>query len=114
MFKNVNLSIAGTINSQEITFDCPDESVTLLDSVTFTCPLILENSLSFINDPALVTNSTLITFAEPISGTNSTENFTINTNHKTKISFSKKIRSRGPSAVNRGHPDQVQPQSWRR
>lgn len=90
MFKNVNLSIAGTINAQEITFDCPDESVTLLDSVTFTCPLILENDLSFINDPALVTNSTL-TFAEPISGTNSTENFVINTNHRTKISFSKEI-----------------------
>lgn len=90
MFKNVNLSIAGTINAQEITFDCPDESVTLLDSVTFTCPLILENNLSFINDPDLVTNSTL-TFNEPISGTNSTENFVINTNHRTKISFSKKI-----------------------
>lgn len=89
-FKNVNLSIAGTINAQEITFDCPNESVTLLDSVTFTCPLILENDLSFINDPALGTNSTL-TFAEPISGTNSTENFKINTNHKTEISFSKKI-----------------------
>lgn len=88
--KNVNLSIAGTINAQEITFDCPDESVTLLDSVTFTCPLILENSLSFINDPALGTNSTL-TFNEPISGTNSTENFEINTNHRTKISFSKEI-----------------------
>lgn len=87
MFKNVNLSIAGTINAQEITFDCPDESVTLLDSVTFTCPLILENDLSFINAPALVTNSTL-TFNEPISGTNSTENFEINTN---KIYFSKKI-----------------------
>ena len=89
-FKNVNLSIAGTINAQEITFDCPNESVTLLDSVTFTCPLILENSLSFINDPALVTNSTL-TFNEPISGINSNENFTINTNHRTKISFSKEI-----------------------
>lgn len=89
-FKNVNLSIAGTIKAQEITFDCPNESVTLLDSVTFTCPLILENSLSFINDPALVTNSTL-TFNEPISGINSNENFTINTNHRTKISFSKEI-----------------------
>lgn len=87
MFKNVNLSIAGTINAQEITFDCPDESVTLLDSVTFTCPLILKNDLFFIKDPALGTNSTL-TFAEPISGTNSTENFEINTNH---ISFSKEI-----------------------
>lgn len=87
-FKNVKLSIAGTIEAQEITFDCPDESVTLLDSVTFTCPLILKNDLFFIKDPALVTN---LTFNEPISGTNSTENFKINTNHKTKISFSKKI-----------------------
>lgn len=90
MFKNVNLSIAGTIEAQEINFDCPNESVTLLDSVTFTCPLILKNDLFFINDPALVTNSTL-TFNEPISGTNSTENFKINTNHRTKISFSKEI-----------------------
>ena len=88
-FKNVNLSIAGTIEAQEITFDCT-ESITLLNSATFTCPLILKNDLFFINDPALVTNSTL-TFTEPISGTNSTENFVINTNHRTKISFSKEI-----------------------
>lgn len=90
MFKNVNLSIAGTIKAQEITFDCQNESVTLLNSVTFTCPLILKNSLSFINDPVLVANSTL-TFEEPITGTNSTENFEIHTNHRTKISFSKEI-----------------------